>query len=268
MSIRIRCGVNVHESEALAGKTVGWVRSTYKDALNMDGTVEPRINNVKVAEDYVLRMGDDLEFVKPWGQKGLDDWHHDPRPVQPFGKVVPGAENALRVLEKTIDRYQNALVVSRGSTSGSGSPEDRALEIGDVMRRCAELPKEATAIVESAWGELDKGGLADWDAAGRSVLEILDKQEAVMARAANLLRHDGRNGLPQHAAEELNVSRSLLLERAREFRDSWPWSTGNKPDDEEDVAGARKALEALPSFDVLWRLARDYPPPPGSLDEE
>jgi hypothetical protein len=261
-SIRISCGVNTQELQVV-GRTVGWVRQNLAALFNISDAAEARVNGEKVADTYVLEAGAEVEFVKVSGQKGLYDGHQDPMPAQPFSTALLMAEKSLLQLEQAINLCGHAQIVAGGSIGGYGSPADGMAEVGDMIRRSAELVKKAIAIVESAWGELDESGhQGDWDAAGRRVLAFLDKQAAVMGRAVSLRRPDDRNGLPRQAAEELIAARSLLLERARDFRDSWPWSTGNKPDDEADAAAGRKAAQVLPSFEALSRVAKRFPPPP------
>jgi hypothetical protein len=197
----------------------------------------------------------------------------DVTPMQPWSKTLLKAEDSLRELEEAISlvrtRWPGA--DTNGSDGGSGTPESlRQLtrELSDLARRCEDLPSEAVAAVESAWENLEANALDGWDAVGRQVIELITRQAKAVAQAAKLAHWGEKSGVASPSPGKLAIEESELLERAREFTDSWPWSTGNKPGDEEDAAGARKALEALPSFDVLWQLARKYPPPPGWLDEE
>jgi len=63
------CGANAQDLE-LAGKTVSQVRQELKDVLNIGEDSNAIISGDNVENDYVLRDGDVLEFVKRSGTKG------------------------------------------------------------------------------------------------------------------------------------------------------------------------------------------------------
>jgi hypothetical protein len=194
----------------------------------------------------------------------------------PWSKTLLEAEDSLRELEESISRVRTEWPVSGGNVNGAagdGAPGAETLrqlasELSNIVRQCEELPTAAITTVESAWGNLEANKLPDWDAVGHSVLKLLGQQAEAMAQVANLLRRGERIGLPNQAPGKLSTEQSLLLHRARDFRDSWPWSTGNKPDDDEDAAAAQNATHALPSFESLSRLAEKFPPPPEWLNGE
>jgi hypothetical protein len=194
--------------------------------------------------------------------------------MQSWTQTLTEAEDSLRKLDESIRRVQIGwpfTAADTNGTAGGGLPPDSlrqlSSELSVITGRCGDLPNEAFSAVESAWQNLEANALSDWDAVGRQVLDLLAKQAEAVVGAAKLVRRGEQVGL-SHAPDKLAGEESSLRERTREFLDSWPWSTGNKPGDEEDAAAARRALQALPSFDVLWRLAREYPPPEGWPDEE
>jgi hypothetical protein len=257
-------GINLWE-ENVAGKSVAQVRRMFAEALVIPPDAKAHIDNgppVIDEEGTKVPPGACVKFIKQGGGKGLCDLHQDPGLGQPWSQTLRKAEYSLRELGEVIRRCRIAVAIAEGSASGHGSPVDQESEFRDMMRRCAELPKEAISTVESAWENLEANELRDWDAVGREILDLLTGQSMAVAQAAKLL-HRGEQGglpLPSDSHGKLADEESRLLERAQEFRDSWPWSTGNKPDDPEDAAAAQRALQALPSFDVLSRLAKGPPP--------
>lgn len=62
-------GVNTLSAD-LAGKTVSEVRSMLAQALNIDAAAVATVDGVKVNSNYVLEDGNELEFIKPSGEKG------------------------------------------------------------------------------------------------------------------------------------------------------------------------------------------------------
>lgn len=190
--------------------------------------------------------------------------------MQSWTRTLIEAEDSLRKLEESIHHVRTGWPATGADTNGpagGGSPTPETMrqlasELNEIMHRCEELPKEAISTVESAWENLEANTLPDWDAVGRQVLELLTKQADAIAQAAKLVGRGEKSGHPDPSRRRLNAERSQLLDRARDFRDSWPWSTGNKPDDVEGAAAARRAMQALPSFEALARLAKQFPPPP------
>jgi hypothetical protein len=175
-----------------------------------------------------------------------------------------------RVIDELVRRFQTESPPVDGGASAELALRQWAPQLRDFARSAQETPKALAHIIESAWDRLDAGTLTDPTEAGQALVELLAAEVKMIARIADLVRIWPRVGRtnPKLLAKKIDAARLKLLDQAREFRDSWPWPTGEKPGDEEDAAGARKALETLPSFEVLWRLAREYPPPPGWLDEE
>jgi len=69
MSIKVVCGANTHEGE-FVGMTVGEVRQQLKDVLNIADEAQTSVSGDVVKDDYVLKEGDNLEFIKKAGDKG------------------------------------------------------------------------------------------------------------------------------------------------------------------------------------------------------
>jgi hypothetical protein len=179
------------------------------------------------------------------------------------------AEDSLRELENLIGSVQRVWPVTSAETNGpaneglSPKPQPQPIsDIMDILRRCENLPAQALLVVESAWELLEADKLPDWDDFGKYVLDLLTKQAAAIAETASLVQRGQSSAIPLQATGTLRKLHSSVAVRTRDFLDSWPWSTGNKPGDEEGAAAARMALKALPSFEELSRLAERFPPPP------
>lgn len=64
--------VNVHNSD-VSGKTISQVRQIVGSGLNLPATAdsaEARVNGATVGEDYVVKAGEAINFVKKAGEKG------------------------------------------------------------------------------------------------------------------------------------------------------------------------------------------------------
>ena len=68
--IKVTCGANTEEYGNIEGKSVGEVRRTLRDILNIPEGARALVNGETVEDNYKLALGDSLEFVKPAGQKG------------------------------------------------------------------------------------------------------------------------------------------------------------------------------------------------------
>ncbi len=67
----VKISYGVHSLEAaIAGKAVGEVRQALKEPLNIDPRALALVNGRDVAAAYVLKAGDQLEFVRLAGEKG------------------------------------------------------------------------------------------------------------------------------------------------------------------------------------------------------
>lgn len=71
MVTKLMYGANTLEEEGLVGLTVGEIREKFAEALNL-GDADPIavIRGDDVDDDYVLKEGENLEFIKAGGEKG------------------------------------------------------------------------------------------------------------------------------------------------------------------------------------------------------
>lgn len=63
------CDVSL--SDLLAGVTVAEVREAVRETLNIRADTEAYVNGKLVTEEYVLQDQEQIEFMKPSGQKGV-----------------------------------------------------------------------------------------------------------------------------------------------------------------------------------------------------
>ena len=69
---QVKVSYGVHSLEAaIAGKSVGEVRQALKEPLNIDPRALALVNGRDVAASHILKEGDQLEFVRLAGEKGL-----------------------------------------------------------------------------------------------------------------------------------------------------------------------------------------------------
>ena len=69
----VKISYGVHNLEAaIAGKSVSEVRQSLKEPLNIDPRALALVNGRDVAASYILKQGDQLEFVRLAGEKGGD----------------------------------------------------------------------------------------------------------------------------------------------------------------------------------------------------
>ena len=70
---QVKVSYGVHSLEAaIAGKAVGEVRQALKEPLNIDPRALALVNGRDAAASYVLKEGDQLEFVRLAGEKGSE----------------------------------------------------------------------------------------------------------------------------------------------------------------------------------------------------
>jgi hypothetical protein len=67
---RIICGANVQELEEVAGMKLGEIKSRLTDVLNIPTPVQAIVGGQTVSDDYEIKEGDQVELVKPAGEKG------------------------------------------------------------------------------------------------------------------------------------------------------------------------------------------------------
>jgi fructosamine-3-kinase len=70
MSVEVTSGVN-EMSLDLAGKTVSEVRNQLSSVLGIDSSYTAKVNGSETNDSYTLEDGDELEFVKASGSKGV-----------------------------------------------------------------------------------------------------------------------------------------------------------------------------------------------------
>jgi hypothetical protein len=86
----------------VAGAMVASVRLSLSDAFNVPETTLAFANGRPVAQSYRLRVGDVLEFVKPWGEKGAAKKNVTEDDLNRLGFSVVGNE-VIRVEDATPD---------------------------------------------------------------------------------------------------------------------------------------------------------------------
>jgi len=67
--VSVSCGAS-SSNYPVVGRTVGFIKATYREILNIDSTSNGVVNGVSVEDSYVLKSGDTLEFVRDAGSKG------------------------------------------------------------------------------------------------------------------------------------------------------------------------------------------------------
>ncbi|TWT64414.1 hypothetical protein [Rubinisphaera italica] len=72
MTVHLIYGVNQHSCSA-EGKTIAFVSSQLQHVFNLPPSPQFLVNGRQVNADHVLADGEQLEFVKEFGQKGLGD---------------------------------------------------------------------------------------------------------------------------------------------------------------------------------------------------
>jgi len=68
-TIQVTCGASSAKFP-VCGKSIGAVKVYLKEVMNIDTLADGVINGKKASEEYILREGDILEYLKPAGQKG------------------------------------------------------------------------------------------------------------------------------------------------------------------------------------------------------
>ena len=68
-TIRVSCGASSGDF-SVVGKSVGGTMELLKEVLNVSRMSLPLVNGKDTDEDYKLKSGDILEFLKPAGKKG------------------------------------------------------------------------------------------------------------------------------------------------------------------------------------------------------
>jgi len=67
--ISVSCGAS-SSNYPVVGKTVSFVKATYREILNIETDSKAVVNGDEVKDSYVLKSSDQLEFVRRAGEKG------------------------------------------------------------------------------------------------------------------------------------------------------------------------------------------------------
>lgn len=69
--LTVRCGGNTQYLEDVAGITVGQLRGRMREILNLgEGHRQVLVNDVLAGDDQRLTGTEEVEFIKPAGEKG------------------------------------------------------------------------------------------------------------------------------------------------------------------------------------------------------
>jgi hypothetical protein len=68
--VTVTCGANTQPLESLDGMTVGELRNRLEDVMNIPNPAQVVVGGCVVNNDYVVKAGDNVEFIKPAGIKG------------------------------------------------------------------------------------------------------------------------------------------------------------------------------------------------------
>ena len=69
MAIQVQCGANSQDVD-FAGRTVAEAKDFLRQSLNIPEGARQLVTGQTVADDYVLRDGERLEFMRESGRKG------------------------------------------------------------------------------------------------------------------------------------------------------------------------------------------------------
>ena len=69
--VRVIHGSNEQYFDNLLGKTVGSVRKSLREVFNIPGDAHATVDGKQVNDDFVLAAGQNLEFSKELGDKGV-----------------------------------------------------------------------------------------------------------------------------------------------------------------------------------------------------
>lgn len=68
--VTIHCGANSQKFDSIEGLQIGDVADRLQEILNIPSPRQTFANGVQVRDNYVIKAGDEIEFVKPAGVKG------------------------------------------------------------------------------------------------------------------------------------------------------------------------------------------------------
>jgi len=67
--ITVSCGA-ASGNYPLVGRTVGFVKATYREIFNIEDDANGVVNGSEKADSYILKSGDNVEFIRKAGTKG------------------------------------------------------------------------------------------------------------------------------------------------------------------------------------------------------
>lgn len=102
-AVRVTYGVHTLEAQ-VGGRTVGDVRAALSQALNISPEAIAVVDGAEAGADHVLKAGEQLEFVRLAGEKGMVPglplpvlgWGEHPRAETPDGVSELGTGNRER----------------------------------------------------------------------------------------------------------------------------------------------------------------------------
>jgi len=68
-TVQVSCGANAGPFEVV-GRSVTEISELLREVLNIESSATPLVNGRAVAGSYVIKVGDNLEYMKPAGRKG------------------------------------------------------------------------------------------------------------------------------------------------------------------------------------------------------
>lgn len=129
----VRCVHGANEQQLpVAGRTVGWVRRSFRDALNFGPGAIALVDGEPVDESHLLRPGAILEFLDPLGRKGLGEVFTPERLIERMGMseadfedmVAEGLpvhrlrDGTLRITEAQLDAFLDRIAGLGAGTDG------------------------------------------------------------------------------------------------------------------------------------------------------
>lgn len=67
--VSVSCGAS-SSNYPVVGKSVGYVKGIYREILNIDVSAIGVVNGKDIKDEYILKSGDILEFIRKAGSKG------------------------------------------------------------------------------------------------------------------------------------------------------------------------------------------------------
>jgi hypothetical protein len=68
-TVQVSCGANAGPFEVI-GRTIAEVSDLLREVLNIESSATPLVNGRAVSTGYTLKVGDNLEYLRPAGKKG------------------------------------------------------------------------------------------------------------------------------------------------------------------------------------------------------